>query len=223
MMIAVLGAVVVGSVGGGLAALLSSPGSSTQPTTPPPPTTGPSGVQPKPRAQPAPPAALPPDPHVVLVTQMMAVMTRFAAWTRDHVGAPCPDGAALGLVALDPWGHPIELTCTDQPADQRVGAISAGADGIAGNDDDVASWTLGRDVTDLVRGARWKSTRLPATRTPTAKRSKAHASTHDQSPSTPPAAPVTPTTARETPTTSPTAKPSPPPSDAGADDIPARR
>jgi hypothetical protein len=134
---------------------------------------------------------------------MRAVLTRFAAWSRGHAGAPCPDGEALGMIALDPWGHAIELTCTDQPADQSAGAISAGPDGIAGSADDVASWTLGREVTDLVRGARWTSPPAavatpPATKPQTAKRSKRRAPLH---------AP----------------RPGAPPIDAGADDIPARR
>ena len=79
---------------------------------------------------------------------------RFAAWSHDHPGAPCPDAAALGAPG-DPWGHPLAITCTDQPGDQIVGAISAGPDGQPGTADDIASWQLGRDVTDLVRGARW--------------------------------------------------------------------
>jgi len=52
-------------------------------------------------------------------------------------------------------GHPIEITCTDQPADQMIGAVSVGPDGARGTADDVGSWQLGREVTDVVRGARW--------------------------------------------------------------------
>jgi serine/threonine protein kinase len=51
---------------------------------------------------------------------------------------------------------PVALTCTDQPADQIAGVVAAGPDGASGTDDDVASWTLGRDVTDRVRGTSWK-------------------------------------------------------------------
>jgi hypothetical protein len=55
----------------------------------------------------------------------------------------------------DPWSHPFRITCADQPGDQIVGVISAGPDGVPDTADDIASWQLGRDVTDLVRGARW--------------------------------------------------------------------
>jgi hypothetical protein len=77
------------------------------------------------------------------------------AWSKDHPGAACPDVAALGITEQDPWGHPLQLTCSDQPANQIIGAISAGPDGTPGNGDDIASWQLGHDVTDLVRGTRW--------------------------------------------------------------------
>jgi hypothetical protein len=76
------------------------------------------------------------------------------AWSHDHPGAPCPDAAALGAPD-DPWGHPLAITCTEQPGDQIAGAISAGPDGKPGTPDDLASWRLGVDVTDAVRGARW--------------------------------------------------------------------
>jgi hypothetical protein len=61
----------------------------------------------------------------------------------------------------DPWGHPLSLTCTDQPANQRIGALSAGPDGALGTPDDIGSWQLGRDVTDLVHGSRWVAARSP--------------------------------------------------------------
>jgi hypothetical protein len=60
----------------------------------------------------------------------------------------------LGAPA-DPWGHPLAITCTEQPGDQIAGAISVGPDGKRDTADDIASWKLGRDVTDVVRGARW--------------------------------------------------------------------
>lgn len=60
-------------------------------------------------------------------------------------------------VTHDSWGHPLAMTCTDQPGDQIVGAISGGPDGKLGTADDIASWQLGRDVTDLVRGGRWST------------------------------------------------------------------
>jgi hypothetical protein len=233
MRFAVFGAAVVGSVGGGLAAMVSPSGSSTAGSTTPRPAS-PAVAQPGPASggsaivpatAPGTAVSPPPDPRVVIATQMKTLLTRFAAWSRDHAGAPCPESAALG-VALDPWGHPIALTCTDQPADQKVGAISAGADGVAGNDDDVASWTLGRGVTDLVRGGRWKSTRPPATQPPIARHIKQSTSAQTPPPATtttrpaaPTPAPATSTRAPATPTTKPTAAPL----DAGADDIPSHR
>jgi hypothetical protein len=110
-----------------------------------------------PAPAPPPPAPAPakPDPGAALAARMTAVLGRFAAWSSEHAGAPCPDASALGGDAGDPWGHPFVLTCTGQPENQIVGLISAGPDGVNGNDDDVASWQLGHDVTDLVRGSRW--------------------------------------------------------------------
>src|SRR5262249_32867596 len=134
MRIAVSGAGVVGSLGGGLAALHSSaetPAESPTKSPSTPPATGPPVRQPAQPTTPAPPtpavAALPDkrDPKILLAMQMTTVLNRFVEWSRDHAGAPCPDRAALGADVLDPWGHPIELTCTDQPAEQVVGVVSA--------------------------------------------------------------------------------------------------
>jgi TonB family protein len=83
-------------------------------------------------------------------------------WSKDHSGAPCPDAAALGA-PNDPWGHPLQVTCTDQPGNQIVGVMSAGPDGDPGTTDDVASWQLGNEVTDLVRGPRWVVTPIAKT------------------------------------------------------------
>jgi serine/threonine-protein kinase len=113
---------------------------------------------PPPAAPPAPPIAAPPappDPNVQLAGRMTAVLNGFTAWARDHAGAPGPKPSALAAAVNDPWGNPIEITCTDQPANQIIGAISAGPDGKLGTPDDIGSWQLGHDVTDLVRGARW--------------------------------------------------------------------
>jgi 2-oxoglutarate dehydrogenase E2 component (dihydrolipoamide succinyltransferase) len=241
MRIAVCGAVMVGGAGGGLAAWFS-PGSGAQPIAPS--SAAPAIAQPAPSKAPsAAPSVVPsaspaqrtspaaPDPQVAIATQMRTVLARFAEWSRDHAGAPCPDGAALGVATLDPWGHPIELTCTDQPADQMIGANSGGSDGVMGNDDDVASWTLGRDVTDLVRGARWKSAHAATAPSPAtnAKRTKERRAAHAHPPAPPappattPAAPAPSTTSAGPPPTTPASKPSAPPIDAGADDIPARR
>jgi len=222
MRIAVSGAVVVGVVGGGLAALHSSTESPMEsPRTPP--AAEPDVRKPAPPASPAapaPPVAAPRDPKILLAMQMTTVLGRFVEWSRDHAGAPCPDHAALGVVVLDPWGHPIELTCTEQPAEQVVGAVSAGPDGIAGNDDDVRSWTLGPEVTDLVRGARWSpapdATAPPAaTKTPAPQRKSERSGVHDHGPTRPSG------TAGPPPSRSP--GPHRLPGDAGADDIPARR
>jgi len=97
---------------------------------------------------------------------MKIALTSFVTWSHDHPGAPCPKASALGAAVQDPWGHPLEITCTDQPANQIVGAVSAGPDGASGTQDDVGSWQLGRDVTDLVRGARWAAAAHPAARKP---------------------------------------------------------
>jgi len=113
-----------------------------------------------PVAPPVPAPSPPPDPDAELAKQMKQLFTGFLAWSRDHAGAPCPGAAALGSVQ-DPWGHPLEITCTDQPANQIIGAMSAGPDGAAGTADDVGSWQLGRDVTDLVRGPRWAPAKRP--------------------------------------------------------------
>jgi len=95
------------------------------------------------------------DPNAEVATRMKDVLTRFVAWSREHQGASCPDIAAFGETPRDPWEQAFRLTCTDQPGDQIIGAISAGPDGSPGSADDIASWQLSRDVTDIVRGARW--------------------------------------------------------------------
>lgn len=79
----------------------------------------------------------------------------FVAWAEKHAKEPCPALAAFAPQALDPWGHPYRVTCSDQSADQMIGLISDGPDGAAKTADDIASWQLGDDVTQSVRGARW--------------------------------------------------------------------
>lgn len=82
-------------------------------------------------------------------------------WSKAHPTAPCPTAKDLALAlsddhALDDaWGRRMTVTCTAQPGDQVIGLTSAGTDGIAGNTDDVASWDLGHELTDLVHGPRW--------------------------------------------------------------------
>lgn len=96
--------------------------------------------------------------HAALAAQIEDALSRFIAWSHDHLGAPCPDPGALGAAALDPWGHPLRIVCADQPADQIAGVLSLGPDGLPGTRDDVVSWALGAGVTELVRGPRWSST-----------------------------------------------------------------
>src|SRR5204862_159037 len=102
------------------------------------------------------------DPAAELPKKMRAVLDGFAAWSRTHAGAPCPSASALGAPVDDPWGHPVAITCSDQPANQIIGAVSAGPDGAMGTADDIGSWQLGRDVTELVQGQRWGSDRAAA-------------------------------------------------------------
>ena len=228
-LIAVLGAAVVGSTGGGLAALWSSQ-PPLAPPPPAPPAAAPAPSAPSPAAvAPASPRSASRDPNAALAAQMRIVLARFVEWSRDRAGAPCPDVTALGVAAVDPWGHAIDLTCTDQPADQMVGAVSAGPDGVVGNDDDVTSWNLGREVTELVHGARWKSTPSgmaahPVTRP--AKRRKDGPALHERS-AGPAALPAPPAPGLEGTSAAPPPPPAParPPAavDAGGDDIPSRR
>ena len=73
------------------------------------------------------PAAPDADLHDLLVA--------FTRWSTTHAGAPCPTAAELGF-------RKLALTCTDQPADQIIGAIAPGPDGVLGTADDVKSWTV---------------------------------------------------------------------------------
>ncbi len=127
------------------------PSPPSEPVATPPPVLAPT-------SQPTPPPPAPPDPGPDPGPQVAPVirdaLARFVAWSHDHPGAPCPDAAALGAHD-DPWSHPLAITCTEQPGDQIAGVISAGPDGQPGTPDDLASWRLGREVTNLVRGARW--------------------------------------------------------------------
>jgi hypothetical protein len=96
----------------------------------------------------------PPSPSAQVAPLIKDALGRFTAWSRSHAGAPCPGAPAL-RAANDPWGHPLTITCTEQPGDQIAGAISAGPDGIPGTGDDIASWQLGGDVLAEAHGARW--------------------------------------------------------------------
>lgn len=108
------------------------------------------------------PVAPPPDPRAALVAQIEDTLRRFVVWSHAHPGARCPDAAALGA-AVDPWGQPLRIVCADQPADQIAGVLSYGPDGEPGTRDDVVSWTLGAEVTDIARGPRWNASRGAAT------------------------------------------------------------
>jgi serine/threonine-protein kinase len=127
------------------------PASSPPVTTAAPPVAEPAPAPPPART--APPADDRPDRARDHIRAVLAAIKR---WTATHAGAPCPRPGELDQVtANDPWGHAVAITCTDQPADQIAGVTSAGPDGAFGTEDDVASWTLGRDVTSIVRGVRW--------------------------------------------------------------------
>ncbi|MFT3699399.1 MAG: serine/threonine-protein kinase [Kofleriaceae bacterium] len=118
--------------------------------------------------QPA-PAAEPPvvSPAPVVTTdrdraimQIKEAITSFKAWTATHPHDDC--AAADAISKTDPWGQALIVTCTDQPGDQIVGISSTGPDKQAGTADDLVSWQLGADVTELAHGARWKATPKPA-------------------------------------------------------------
>jgi serine/threonine-protein kinase len=123
--------------------------------------TKPEAPAPAPAPAPTPPAPAPPDPNAEVGARMKSVLERFATWSHDHPGAACPEIGALGGDTMDPWGHPFTVTCIDQPGDQMVGLVSNGADGVGGTADDVASWSLGRDITNVVRGSRWIAAAKP--------------------------------------------------------------
>jgi hypothetical protein len=216
MTIAVLSAAVVGSVGGTVLALLRPADDAVEIAARP-------ASTPHAPAAPVSAPALVPDRGAALVSQIRTVLARFAAWSRDHLGASCPDLATLGVTAIDPWGHALVLTCTDQPADQVIGAVSVGPDGRPGTDDDVASWTLGPSVTSLVRGARWKPATTVAAQPParpgSGRRRDPRARLVD-APATSPTAPPPPSRSVARPPTSATP---PPPLAAGSDGIPDKR
>jgi hypothetical protein len=143
-------------------AATASPPSAPSGTAPGAPAVVAPAPAPTPAAVASPALAAPPaDPHTALVAQIQDTLRRFVAWSHAHPGARCPDAAALGA-ALDPWGQPLRIVCADQPADQIAGVLSYGPDGEPGTRDDVVSWTLGVEVTDIARGPRWSASRDPA-------------------------------------------------------------
>jgi hypothetical protein len=244
MQFAVLGAAVVGCGGGGIAALLVSTSPDMSSPRPPigiasaaPGSVPPASSRPIVTELPDPTS---PDPRLVLATSMTTVLARFTVWARDHAGEPCPDIAALDVAGSDPWGHALELTCTAQPGDQMIGVISAGPDGIAGTHDDVVSWALGHEVTEPVRGARWKPSKTMGTRSRPPRHRKDGSGATGSGPVTHPSEPealsLTPSSIATRPSPATSGAPTPPPasppapvkpsapaSDVGTDDIPARR
>jgi serine/threonine-protein kinase len=133
----------------------SPPSASPPQVAPPQPATPQPATPPAPGPQPGPPPpAEEPDPAAGVASTMKVVLQHFVTWSRAHAGEPCPEIPVLAAPD-DPWHHAFHLTCTDQPGNQIVGVISAGPDGAWNTNDDVASWQLGHDVTDLVRGPRW--------------------------------------------------------------------
>src|SRR5205823_6489225 len=74
-------------------------------------------------------------------------LVAFLRWSTTHAGAACPTGAELGFPRF-------AVTCTDQPADQIVGVVAPGPDGVLGTSDDVPSWTV-PSLAALVAGPRW--------------------------------------------------------------------
>ncbi|HEX3761230.1 MAG TPA: hypothetical protein VHW23_21190 [Kofleriaceae bacterium] len=177
---------------------------------------------PNPAVAASPAAALPsPEARAALVAQIQDALRRFVAWSHAHPGARCPDAAALGA-GPDPWGQPLRIVCSDQPPDQIAGVLSYGPDGEPGTHDDVVSWTLGPDVTELARGPRWSASRGIATGAATGTGSRRGGARSGGPRAVPPAA-VPPATAA-------TPQPPRPPASAGAgsddsdgDGIPDRR
>lgn len=98
------------------------------------------------------PAATPDS--LVVVAAMRRVADAFATWAPHHLGAPCPDGAALGVDVRDGSGATMRITCTDQPADQIIGIVSPGPDGSFGTSDDMSSWQIATNTLPL-KGPRW--------------------------------------------------------------------
>lgn len=98
-----------------------------------------------------------PSEMELLAESMREALARFSPWAANNAGAPCPTARLLGLTRRDPWGGELQVTCTDQPANQFIGLVSAGRDGRFATPDDIGSWELDRSVVESVRGPRWRS------------------------------------------------------------------
>jgi tRNA A-37 threonylcarbamoyl transferase component Bud32 len=172
-------AVLAGAIGATVAiaivvVFLATRDSAKQPPRDPvatqPPVMQPTG---QPTTQPAPrpvtqPVAAAPDRGAETARQIAAAIQAFGGWAGAHASAGCPSLEDLGAAHDDAWGHPLVVTCTDQPAGQIIGIRSAGADGAPGTADDVASWQLD-EVAALVRGAHWKPVTATAPVKPSSK------------------------------------------------------
>jgi serine/threonine protein kinase len=146
----------------------------------------------RPRADAAPASVAPvASPLDVARSQISATLTAFRTWTASHTGAPCPGAGELATRiaggVVDPWGHPLAITCSEQPADQMIGVTSAGPDGTLGTSDDVVSWQLGSAVTAIVAGPRWHALPRAGHTAPPVARSTPAAAQPSPSPQPPPA------------------------------------
>ena len=162
--------------GAGVAVVVLTSNHSTPSQDPPTPvaSTLAAPAAPAPPARPAPVPAVAPPPITVdqeregVKTSFRAIIAGFAQWAMRNQGKPCPDVETLGPKVVDAWEMAIVLTCTDQPSDQIVGLVSAGADRTWGTADDVTSWSLGPEITELLHGPRWQgSSKVAKTKTKT--------------------------------------------------------
>jgi hypothetical protein len=166
-------------VAGGVAAAVVLAGGSARhvQAAPPPPAVA---VQAPPPKQPdiPPPPIVPDHPNNTKLFEdtdaaLVRVVAAFPAWARMHATLPCPTTEqVVGHPVPDAWGHPIAVTCTDQPDGYIVGARSAGLDGQPNTGDDLVSW---RADPTVAKGARWTPKRVAASRTakkPTTKSTK---------------------------------------------------
>ena len=162
--LAVAGVVVVGGIGTAVALKGSSssnePAAAAEPEAVTGADTGHSTTAveaPAPAPVPTPPPAPPVDERPAQAkAQLGDIVTAFVTWSAAHESSPCPTvDELMGHAMNDPWGHPVVLTCTDQPARQIIGLIAPGPDGSVGTDDDLTSWSLDKAVTESIHGPRW--------------------------------------------------------------------
>ena len=118
------GAIAALLIAGGATAVAVWPRSSPDAPEPPAATAPTPQIAKPPPAPPPPPPApspLPPEnPRPARAkADIRSLLTAFSKWAVNHAGVPCPTNAEFGG-RNDPWGHPYQLTCTDQPADQIV-------------------------------------------------------------------------------------------------------